>query len=155
MDVSLSVWGIVAVLVVLTWRGMLWALSRLSGWHRLERAYPATAPSDGTRFGFQYVEFRWRMSYNGCATVTSGPTSLRLSLIPGFHWSHPPILIPWEEIHATLGRRLGYRVATLSFKREPAVRVTLSRRTFERVAQASGGQLHASDPDTAPPVRVG
>ncbi|HJO38155.1 MAG: hypothetical protein QGF21_00965 [Vicinamibacterales bacterium] len=152
MDSRLTVVLWTVVLVFVAARLMFWLIARFSRWDTLAGLYPAPGPLDGRRFRFQYVEFRRWLSYNGCVTITVNPIGLGLSLTFILELSHAPIFVPWEDLRATLGKRFGFTVVQLAFARGPDVKLTLSRRAFDRIADASGGRMHAEDPRALDPA---
>jgi hypothetical protein len=152
MDASLRPWiGPLAVALGIAayWFALCHAIAALAGWRALARAYPARGlGGGGERIRFAAAQLRWLTGYNGCLTFEAGPMALRVSVWPVFRAGHPPLEVPWSEITARREPRrrwLGAR-ATLRFTRTPEVPVRVTQRLAERLAAASGGQLHLLDP---------
>jgi hypothetical protein len=153
MDASASRWlGPIAVALgaLAYWVVLCHAIAALAGWRALARAYPARGlGGGGERIRFAAAQLRWLTGYNGCLTFEAGPMALRVSVWPLFRAGHPPFEVPWSEITARReprhSRLVGAR-ATLRFARTPGVPLRVTQRLAERLAAASGGQLHLLDP---------
>lgn len=89
---------------VAMWCGVCLLTSAIGGWGRLAKKYPATAPPSGTRFPGQtgYVGVS---RYRGVLTIHLSPEGLHLDVVKIFRIGHPPLFIPWSEIHNPAVRR--------------------------------------------------
>lgn len=135
--------GVGASFVAL-WFGIFQLVARLGGWRELARTYPPlgiTGTGLGETFRLRSAQLRAGVNYNRCVTFTAGPATLRVSLPRILAFGHPPIEVPWSELHAEAGRALWASIVTLRCARAPAIPVRLRRALAESLARASGGQL--------------
>lgn len=89
--------GFVAlVMLLISYIGM-WAW--LAKWYRFDGVVPITTETHTFVSGFI-----GRSRYGGVLTVASLPEGLYLSVMPLFRPGHPPLLIPWGDVHVR-----GYR----------------------------------------------
>ena len=115
------------VLVPLLWILVMLVLAYAGGWARLAREYRHWDPPEGDRWFGQSAALGW-VSYNQCLIVVAGSRGLRLSVFFPFRIGHPPLLIPWNEITGTPGKRLFIEHVDLRFRRAPEIRVRISQR---------------------------
>ncbi len=80
------------------WCGVCKLLALIGGWARLARRYPA-----GRR---RAHDASWMQAggvgvvrYNGTLTLGTCPEGLHLSVMKLFSFGHPPVFIPWPELH--------------------------------------------------------
>ncbi|NTX14055.1 hypothetical protein HUA76_24935 [Myxococcus sp. CA056] len=90
-------WGATLLLVV----GFALALrvaSWMSGWHGLARQFRADGPAPSDMRNFTTGKIGW-IDYKSCLAV--GGDAQGLYLVPNliFRLFHPPLRIPWSEIH--------------------------------------------------------
>lgn len=147
MDASSLAWlvplGVGAGFVAL-WVGIFRLLGWVGGWQALARAYPPLGIASagvGETFRMRSVQLRASVNYNGCVTLTAGPSALRLALPRLLSFGHPPIEVPWPELQAETGRSLWIPFVTLRCARAPTIPVRMRRSLAESLAHASGGQL--------------
>ncbi|QSQ14978.1 hypothetical protein [Myxococcus landrumensis] len=90
-------WGI-AVLFVLWFALIARALSWVSGWHGLARQFRADGPAPSDLRNFTSGKIGW-LDYKNCLAV--GGDAQGLYLVPNlvFRLFHPPLRIPWSELH--------------------------------------------------------
>lgn len=100
-------------------------LSRISGWRALARAYPDPGSVEGVSSWFGSIALRWGMGYNGCVRVTANADGLRLAVWPIFSLGHPPMFLPWAEMHAEQKRMFFARWVLVRMDREPEIPVYL------------------------------
>jgi hypothetical protein len=86
------------------WCGASVIVSRLSGWCRLAENYPLRGCPSGRRFFVQSCKIG-RVSYGSCLTIYSSPKGIFLLVMFPFRPGHPPLFIPWNEIHSPKMRR--------------------------------------------------
>jgi hypothetical protein len=86
------------------WCAISLLLSRVGGWHRLARAFPARGRPQGTRFSVQSGKVGM-VNYNNCLTIYVSPDGLYLSVWPVFRIGHPPLFVPWDDISNPRTRR--------------------------------------------------
>jgi hypothetical protein len=86
------------------WCGISLLLSLIGGWHRLGQSFRASEWPSGRRFLVQSGSVGG-VGYRNCLTIYSSPEGLYLSVMLPFRLAHPPLFIPWEEIHDIKARR--------------------------------------------------
>jgi hypothetical protein len=114
-------------------------ISRMGGWHRLVEHYGTNEPPHGQRFWLQSAAFA-NASYSNCVTIYASEQGLYLSLMGPFRFAHPPLLIPWRDIHEVRRRRFLWKEWVVVEIGSPALAaVSLPTQVFE------GRDLTASD----------
>lgn len=90
-------WGATLLLVVAGASAMRVA-SWVSGWHGLARQFRADGPAPSSMRNFTSGKIGW-VDYKNCLAV--GGDEQGLYLVPNliFRPFHPPLRIPWSEIH--------------------------------------------------------
>jgi|SRR5215217_392154 len=73
-------------------------ISRVSGWHELARQFRADGPAPSYMRNFTSGKIGW-VGYNGCIAVGGDEQGLYLAPSLVFRLFHPPLRIPWSEIH--------------------------------------------------------
>ena len=86
------------------WCAALLVLSRIGGWHRLAESFPVRGEPSGRRFGMQSAKVG-SVSYNNCLTLYTSTEGLYLSVWLLFRFGHPPLFIPWGDLHNAATRR--------------------------------------------------
>ena len=84
----------------LIWTGVVYLISRVSGWTALAARF-AVAPDRrprGDTFGWQSVQLRLFASYSNCVDVVVSERGLFLQPVWPFRFGHAPLLIPWNDI---------------------------------------------------------
>lgn len=123
----------------LFWSAIVLLLSRVSGWHRLAQRYRAPASFAGeVRSGCHGM--LGHVSYRGTLTIGANRAGLYLAVMRIFAIGHPPLFIPWTEIHARRGRVLFMQVVTLAIG-SPSVELRIHHKFFEPLERAAEGQL--------------
>jgi hypothetical protein len=123
------------VLVLLLPVGLIYLLSRTSGWQTLARRYPLRGQFPEPKVRLGYGVFRGWIGYNGGIIVASDGAGLYLRAMPiVLSFCHDPICIPWSEVtriepdNGILSD--GYRIITVQ---APEVRFALRPGTFKAV----------------------
>ncbi len=129
------------VFFLLLWILISFLASRLSGWHRLVKTYPASTPYEGKPYRFQTLWMRYGTHYGNIATVGANSQGLYLSVLFLFRIGHDPLFIPWSEITVTETTTGLFKRVKLQFKRLSAVPVTIDRRLAEKLVKESYGAL--------------
>ena len=80
------------------WLTIFYIAARLGGWHALGLRFRATDEPPGERFAWASVSMG-ASNYGGCTTIVVSAQGLYLKLFAPFRFFHPPLLIPWSEIH--------------------------------------------------------
>lgn len=93
---------LIPVFFVLFGGGLFWAIISLmafaSGWRTLAKKFPAPLGFGEGKF---YTGQSGRLSifnYNSVLRIGVSAQGLYLACVVPFHFSHPPILIPWSQI---------------------------------------------------------
>ncbi|MCP3161518.1 hypothetical protein [Myxococcus qinghaiensis] len=72
--------------------------SRVSGWHLLARQFRADGPAPSYMRNFTSGKIGW-VEYRGCIAVGGDEQGLYLAPSLVFRLFHPPLRIPWSELH--------------------------------------------------------
>ena len=84
--------------------GVIFIVSRLSGWGSLSRAFGVSkgAPRVNSKdqFGWVSARFRYRMRYNSCLNVGVSAEGLYLRVLLLMRIGHSPIIIPWSAVES-------------------------------------------------------
>jgi hypothetical protein len=70
----------------------------LAGWSRLARQYRTSTLPDGTNLSMQSGRIGL-IHYGNCLTIRVCTDGLYLAVFPLFRFGHPPLLIPWSDLH--------------------------------------------------------
>ena len=113
--------------------GLLWVMSRLSGWSRLAARYRRDDEVAGTRWTWMSVGFGPLVWYNHCITVTVTERGLALRPQPLMRLFHPSLLIPWAQVaSARPWNQMLVRGVALRVEPE-GVEVVFLRRVYARI----------------------
>lgn len=115
--------------------GVFWCamhvVSLLSGWQKVARQFPANRPPGGARFNIQSVSLRG-INYNNCLTIYRDDFGLHVYPWLPFRVAHPPLLIPWTEIHNPVESKfLGMRFVTVDIGNPRLTRLQVSAKVFD------------------------
>jgi hypothetical protein len=101
-----SVWLVLLLIIIawplsflVLWSAILWVMAALGGWRRLSRLYAAP----GLPLGGQ--QFSWISGmigiarYNRTLIITTNDAGMHIRTRRIFRFSHPPLFIPWRDIH--------------------------------------------------------
>ncbi len=109
----------------------LFVVAALGGWRRLAEFYPANDLPTGRRFLWQSGSLGW-VNYSGCLTIYSGPEGIYLATMWPFRAGHPPLLLPWSEIHDVRTRRILWMEEAIFEVGSPTLaKLTLPKKIFE------------------------
>jgi len=95
MDVPSSAY---LLLIPLVWCGLSWLMSRISGWHRLARRFPATRPLDGETAYLRTGRIG-AVTYHSCLRFHVTDDGLGIAIAIPFRIGHSPLFIPWDQFH--------------------------------------------------------
>lgn len=130
---------------VFVWLFALSAIARFGGWSLLAEHYATDADAYGPKRPFQSLMLRRGVlptNLNSVVTVGAEYGGLRLSMFVLFRPSHPPLLIPWNEIAATDAKTLGvFPAVALRAQRAPEIELVLAPALAQWLAENSGGQF--------------
>ena len=133
---------VIFCLVAAGWALICAGLSHFAGWRSLARHYRASTPFRGRRFHFSSAQFGGWVGYNGSFATGADHTGLFVAVWPIFRICHPPLLVPWSEIQASVEKRWWLTVVNLTFARVPSARVRISFRLAKRLVAESAGSFH-------------
>jgi hypothetical protein len=124
-----------------------WVIGRRSAWSKFAKLYPA-APSQITarRIWVGRIVIGDAFLKN-VLVLRVDDSYLHFSAIALFRLGRPTFSVPWTEISAqpdVWRGLLAYRVMRLTLARNADVRVLVWPETFEKIAAAVGGRLHAT-----------
>jgi hypothetical protein len=127
-------------LIPLSFFGMFFLISQISGWSRLAQRFSATEPFSGEIWRGQSARFRFYCGYNNCLTVGATQEALYLSVMIPFRIFHPPLLIPWQEIEAEKGKAFFGLYDTVIFRIGTEERITMriQSKLANRLRQTAG-----------------
>ena len=87
------------------WYGVVTALSKIGGWSSMAQRFSAAPsvvanwPPPGDEYWFRSMVGRWGVNYRNCMMMVVSDDGLFLKpLYPLFHFSHPPLHVPWDEM---------------------------------------------------------
>lgn len=86
------------------WCAVVW-LTAQAGWARLARRYRSWRTPPGAPKRMQSGRVGWA-NYNHVLDIAAGPDGLHLGTSWLFRIGHPPLLLPWSELHAVREERL-------------------------------------------------
>lgn len=87
-----------AAVFAVFWIGIVYLISRLSGWKRLSREFPATGRIEGSVHRFCSARLKFATNYSNCLTVTVSPAGIHMLPMKAFQFGHSAILIPWDAV---------------------------------------------------------
>jgi hypothetical protein len=91
------------------WMGVVYLVSRLSGWSSLAKRYPATRPASGQYFGWSSGRISRFSNYNHSINVTISSTGVHLETVFFFKFGHAPVFLPWDAIVAMRHSKILFR----------------------------------------------
>ena len=102
------------------WCAIAIAVSRVGGWWRIAHQYRSGQVTTGDRYWFEYANIGGA-KYMGVLIFTVNLLGMRVSLLPLFRPAHPPIFVPWEDVHAKQVKLWWWNHVELRFSRVPDV----------------------------------
>ena len=85
-------------LIPAMWCFLSWLISRLSGWSRLAKNYRSTAPIEGESARMRTGRIG-PVTYHSCLSFRVSDEGLRIAVAFPLRLGHPPLYIPWDQIH--------------------------------------------------------
>lgn len=132
------------------WCGVCFLLSRIGGWSRLAEKYPGSATPTGAGFAGQ-VGRMGGVNYKAILTIHTSPDGLHLSVMKLFRVGHPPILIPWTEIHHAKLRRFFWSESVVFEAGSPRLaKVRLPKKIFAGTPVVIDGERESAAPPPLP-----
>ena len=112
-------------------------LSYTSGWRSLAKDHWLGSGFDGVIWKWQSGEMRWT-NFNHCLKLGASATGIYLGVMPPFHFFSPPLLIPWNEVSVSRGRRFFFQSVKLELGREFTIALWIRPKLVARLQQAAG-----------------
>ena len=133
--------GFVAAFVLL-WCAVLWLVAWACGWRRLAGRFASSVPFQGAITSFATASIRFA-NYSGVLNLGVSDWGLYLVPMKLFRPFHPPLLIPWTEVEATLSERSAwYRQGVrLTFPSAPRASIIFYGRAVDHDYPGSGDRL--------------
>ena len=131
------------------WCLILRFLSSASGWSRLATRFHLQGSFDGKRHHFQSANMNG-VNFKSALVIGARPNGLYLAPVMFFRLFHPPLVIPWSEIHAEPVKKWWYTGYRLTFPSFPGIHLTLNDRTFDKIVAHLKEDIIA---DSQPPPR--
>lgn len=136
------------VAFIAIWVGVMWLLSRISGWHKLAKYYLYRGEIRGVSRSFQGAMLgysRWRLvRYRGCLNVTVDSGMLILKPWFIFGAFHPPLGIPLEELMRADRTFLFWTFCELRTVPEPRIMVLVSQRMAQWIESQAGSPIRSA-----------
>jgi len=126
---------------VVVWCVTLALTALASGWHGLARHYRAQRSFGGARWHLQQARLRYGVGYNGCLTIGADRFGLYLSVLAPFRAFHPPLYLPWSELHAEAGKSWFVPVVRITPRKVPTVSIVLSERLAGKLRGAAAAAM--------------
>ena len=112
-------------LIPAMWCLLCWLMSRLSGWSRLARHYRSPDAIDGESARMRSGKIGV-VSYHSCLGFRVNDEGLRIAVAFPLRIGHPPLFIPWDQLHHVAEDAIMYsHKVKASVGRPTLVRVTL------------------------------
>jgi hypothetical protein len=86
------------ILFPIFWLFVVWLIGAFGGWQRLAQHYRAQQPATGKQWLSQYG-FVGNARYGNGLNVTTNDVGLYIEVVSLFAFNHPPLFIPWHELH--------------------------------------------------------
>lgn len=128
------------IAVFLFWCGILFVISRVSGWSRLAERYAASGPAPSKVHRFRSARFGWP-GYNNCLTIGGDMRGLYLAMFPVLRQGHTPLYIPWHDVEAYAGDMWVVSYVEFRFPRLPKLRIRVTRALGESIIREAGGVI--------------
>ena len=120
----------------LFWCGVIFLIALIGGWATLSRVYRFDGYFQGQQWSMQSARLGWT-NYNNVLTVGANWEGLYLSPLFLFRTGHPPLFIPWIDISVKKTASL-FTSIEFRFQQAPSVRLKLSQKLSQRLAEAAG-----------------
>ena len=113
-----------------------WLIAQFSSWGAMARRFRTHSAPRGRLFRMESARIGWA-NYDGVLTVGVSEEGLYLAVFLPFRAGHPPLLIPWDDIHDPQARKAFFFWEYVEFSvGSPALaRVRLRKRIFDAVRE--------------------
>ena len=125
---------------VLLWSLIIWLTSRLAGWWRLAQHYRDVDSYYGKKLRGKSGEFG-AASYGGILTFGANYQGMYLAVNFLFSIGHPPLFIPWNDIHIEERQRRFGNQTSLTFAKVPKVKLTIPSKVMAQVQEMKTGNF--------------
>jgi hypothetical protein len=142
---------VLLLLLPIVWVGVLLLLAHSGGWAAIASEYPSRHPFSGHKWRFQSAQVGWA-SYGNCLTLGVSERGFFMQPYFPFRPGHPPILVPWADIHVEEAKLLFWRYVDLRFRRVPGRKVRIAKRLAEKLRAAAGPAWPGSAAETGAPI---
>ena len=114
---------------------ILYLIAATNGWSTLATQFRAQAEPEGLRMSWQSARVGWA-DYNNCMTFVISQNGLYVHVSKWIAWGHPPLLIPWSELHVAKVKE-GWinRNATLEVGNPVVTKICLPLKVLEAASQ--------------------
>jgi len=119
-------------------------LSWTGGWRSLASSYATGESVEGQIFWWRSGRLN-RVKYGGCLKFVAGRSALGIEVLLPFRFGHRPLVIDWGDVSATEHRGWVFRYVDLRFKKQPQVRLRLSRILAEELFAAGGSVVRIAE----------
>ncbi len=120
---------------VVMWIFISFLLSVTGGWSSLSDFYPDNKEFCGQKWGFQSIKVG-AINYSTCVNLGANFDSLFLSVLPFFRVGHPPLNIPFKDLHGTEVKKFTFHYVDLTFSKSDT-NIRISKKQADRIIQAS------------------
>lgn len=127
------------VFFTLIWAGVVFSVSRFSGWAALAKAYPAPAGTKPTMWRYRTAYLRFGSRYRGVLAFDADAQGFTVAPMWLFGVGHKPIRVPWSEVATKEETWLFFPYVTLTFAKVPGLPMRIPQ-TFGRELLASAGR---------------
>lgn len=111
------------------WLAASYLIAWASGWSRLASEFRAASNTTVPRIRLGTASMRFGAHYGHIVGLDCQTSGLSLSVLPLFHFCHPPLLIPWNQIEAEEFKSFFFFTATrLTLGREAQIPFTFYNR---------------------------
>jgi len=135
---SEAFWWVFPLFFIFLWWVILTILSYVSGWASLAERYRVERGFTGVVWNWQSGEMR-RVNFQHSLRFGADPTDLYLAMMPPFHFRTPPLLIPWNDVAVSRGKRFFFRKVRLELGRELRIPLWIWPSLADRLQQAAVG----------------
>jgi len=123
------------ILFVGIWVMVLFLVSILGGWSKLGKHYPDDPDVQRRSKSWKSGRLGW-VGYNNCLTIGISDEGLHLSMPFPFRFSHPSLMIPWDQFHKTERKsRFGFQGTGTHIEQPVGVRLTLPAFVYDELIE--------------------
>lgn len=102
------------IMFPLLWVGIIFLVSRISGWHELAEPFVLTREPQGEKFRFKSGRIGLWANYSGALNITVSFEGIAIRPIIVYRLGHKAFLVPWDAVQTlTFEKPLFFEVITL------------------------------------------